>query len=160
VEGALTKENVAEWMSMLHFEKLEDGNWDTVIRGMGYNHNVLSIQNTVLKSPEISKILPTVAKETQGEVVRFASDAIATMVSETQGMVVLLEGRMQTVNYVKSPHRFVLRLMDQSVIGQRRAAQRIMGSVVEQIDASSSSEKIDDVVQNELDALVKDMENQ
>jgi hypothetical protein len=38
---------------------------------------------------------------------------------------VLLEGREQTLNYIRTPHRFELKLRDPQVIGQRRAAQLI-----------------------------------
>lgn len=41
--------------------------------------------------------------------------------------MVLLEGREQTVNYVRTPYRFSLTLSDESLIGKRRAAQRLMG---------------------------------
>ena len=44
------------------------------------------------------------------------------------GFVVLLEGRAQTVHYVRSPHRFTLVLSDESLIGKRRAAQRLMAA--------------------------------
>ena len=34
-----------------------------------------------------------------------------------------MEGRSQTLDYVRTPHRFELTLPDPSVIGQRRAAR-------------------------------------
>jgi hypothetical protein len=66
---------------------------------------------------------------TQGEVILFAAQAVATL--GLHGFVVLLEGRAQTVNYVRSPHRFTLVLSDESLIGQRRAAQRLMAAAWE-----------------------------
>jgi len=67
--------------------------------------------------------IPTVAKVTQGEVISFAASAISTLASA--GQCVLLEGRSQTVDYVRTQHRFMLTLSDGSLIGKRRAAQRV-----------------------------------
>lgn len=53
----------------------------------------------------------------------FAAGAIQQL--EAAGEVVLLEGREQTVDYVRTPHRFILTLSDESLIGKRRAAQRV-----------------------------------
>ena len=54
----------------------------------------------------------------------------------TDGMNVLIEGRKQTLDYVRTPHRFELVLSDSSVIGQRRAAQRMMGEALSRLSAS------------------------
>ena len=61
----------------------------------------------------------------------FAADAISQM--QKDGIVVLLEGREQTVNYVRSPYRFNLILSDETLIGKRRAAQRVMGEALKKI---------------------------
>jgi len=156
VEKALTMDNITEWMSMLQFEKDAD-KWDTTIKGMGLHYKVNDVQNTLLKSPAVSKILPTVAKATQGQVVLYASDAISKMVQGEKDLVVLLEGRMQTVNYVTSPYRFVLKLKNQEVIGQRRAAQRIMGSVLSKLSEDTSEEMIQKLIQASLDEFMKEI---
>lgn len=52
---------------------------------------------------------------------------------QKDGIVVLLEGREQTVNYVRSPYRFNLILSDETLIGKRRAAQRVMGEALKKI---------------------------
>jgi hypothetical protein len=62
----------------------------------------------------------------QGEVILFASRAVETL--GAHGFIVLLEGRAQTVQYVPTPHRFALVLSDPTLIGQRRAAQRLMAA--------------------------------
>lgn len=67
---------------------------------------------------------------TQGEVITFAASAASTL--GKAGYVVLLEGREQTVNYVRTPYRFTLTLSDESLIGKRRAAQRIMAATLQQ----------------------------
>ena len=61
----LTPENVAQWMSMLRFEKVADRKYDIVIEGLGINARVSEVQNTVLKEPLVAKNIPTVAEQTQ-----------------------------------------------------------------------------------------------
>merc|ERR1711862_624764 len=158
VSDALTTDNIASWMSMLQFSKSDGSEWDTMISGMGLNYAVQSIQNTLLKSSGISKILPTVAKATQGQVIMYASSAISKMIADTKDLVVLLEGRQQTVNYVSSPYRFVLKLKDQGVVGQRRAAQRIMAGVLACVDEKDvNDEKVDELLFTQLAKLVEEV---
>jgi len=157
VTDVLTTDNIANWISMLKFTKSDNGEWDTIISGMGLEHAVHNIQNTLLKSSDISKILPTVAKETQGQVVMYASSAISKMISDTQDLVVLLEGRQQTVNYVKSPYRFVLKLKEEGVVGQRRAAQRIMAGALASVGDDVSDEKISELLLEQLGKLVQEV---
>ena len=126
-EKALTKENIEQFMGMLHFGKNAAGQYDTRIKGLGLDLWVSEVQNTELKSPKVSKNIPTVAEFTQGEVILFAAKAVKEM--GENGLFVLLEGREQTVNYVRTPNRFALVLSDESLIGKRRAAQRVMGAV-------------------------------
>jgi energy-coupling factor transporter ATP-binding protein EcfA2 len=157
-EKALTKENLQQFMSMLQFVKRSDTkSYDIHIKGLGVDSYVNDIQNTILKSPMVSKNIPTVAKYTQGEVILFASAAVDQMSQD--GMVVLFEGREQTVNYVRTPHRFTLVLSDPSLIGKRRAAQRLMAMVQEKL--ASVSDAGDDLVSKtlleSLDTMVKDV---
>jgi len=81
----------------------------------------------------------SLAKSKKGEVILFAAKAVETMGAD--GLVVLLEGREQTVNYVRTPHRFSLILSDESLIGKRRAAQRLMGAAVEAGGGASNSDE-------------------
>lgn len=134
---ALTKENVASFMNMLTFDKFK-GAFDTRIHGFGMDYLVSQVQNTELKAPMVSKNIPTVAECTQGEVILFAARAIETMISHDSQLVVLLEGREQTVNYVRSPHRFNLVLSDGTLIGKRRAAQRIMADALRNLSAHTA----------------------
>lgn len=120
--AVLTPENLASWTAMLEFDKF-DGKFDIRINGLGIDEKVSDIANTLLKEPKVGKNIPTVAKETQGEVVKFAGDACKKMGDD--GTLVLVEGREQTLNFIESPYRFCLTLSDTSVIGERRAAQRI-----------------------------------
>jgi hypothetical protein len=79
-------------------------------------------------------------------------------------LVVLLEGREQTVNYVRSPYRFELVLSHPELIGQRRAAQRIMAmamndpmvaSVVE--SSNVTNDMVETAILHALQALIEDM---
>ena len=122
IKDALTPENLAAWMAMLSFGQI-NGKFDTRIAGLGLDLLVSEHANTTLKGKMVGGNIPTVAEVTQGEVVKFASDA-CKMMGEA-GVTVLLEGRSQTVDYIDSPHRFELTMSDSQLIGMRRAAQRI-----------------------------------
>jgi hypothetical protein len=50
-----------------------------------------------------------------------------------------MEGRAQTLDYVRTPHRFTLVLPDPTIIGQRRAAQRMMGAAVQRLASAELS---------------------
>jgi len=153
-EKALTPENLASFMKMLSFGKY-NGKFDTKISGLGLDLLVSEVQNTILKSPKVSTNIPTVAEVTQGEVINFAAEAIKLMSKD--GISILLEGREQTVNYVLTPLRFTLVLSDESLIGKRRAAQRLMAAALNALGV----EVPDDVVKDALDQeLSKMLENE
>jgi hypothetical protein len=122
---ALTASLLKELMGCLHFGEY-DGKFDIKIEGEGHSLLVSQVANTILKEPRVGKNIPTVAKLTQGEVITFAAAAAETM--RAAGMNVLMEGRAQTLDYVRTPHRFELTLAQPLVIGQRRAAQRMIGA--------------------------------
>jgi hypothetical protein len=153
-DKALTKENLASFMSMLTFIKNEDGEYDTHIQGLGLDMYVSKVQNTDLKAAKVSKNIPTVAEVTQGEVILFAAKAVETL--KDAGKMVLLEGREQTVNYVKTPHRFILMLSDESLIGKRRAAQRVMAGALDALGDNTSADEaaVEQAVQTTLDSMV------
>jgi hypothetical protein len=132
---ACTPDNLRQFMAMLSFGKQGGGSdggaaatFDTRICGLGLDLRVSDIQNTLLKAPNVASNIPAVAEYTQGEVIVFAAQAVQLL--RESGIVVLLEGREQTVNYVRTPHRFSLVLSDESLIGKRRAAQRIMAAAL------------------------------
>jgi len=130
--AVLTAENLADWSKMLHFDKYDD-KFDIRITGLGLDVKVSEVANTLLKEPKVGKNIPTVARETQGEVVRFAGEAVKKM--GEAGTVVLLEGREQTLNFIPSPYRFCLTMSDTTVIGARRAAQRIAAAAAPKVNA-------------------------
>lgn len=131
---ALTSENLASFMKMLRFENFPERGFDIHINGFGLDMYVKDVQNTTLKGPKVSKNIPTVAEQIQGEAIGFAAAAIEKM--RQAGKNVLLEGREQTVNYVPSPYRFCLTLSDTNVIGMRRTAQRIAAAALEKMQKS------------------------
>ena len=116
---------------------------------------ISEVQNTELKSPKVSKNIPTVAEVTQGEVILFAANAVDVMGKD--GFVVLLEGREQTVNYVRTPYRFCLILSDESLIGKRRAAQRIMADALDNLPNGSSDQQVTDALDQSLTKMVAEM---
>lgn len=117
---ALTDAYIDQLMQRLTFAKFPDG-FDVVIDG---TIRVSSIQNSDLKMPHISARVPTVAELTQGEVIRFTSNAVERLKQE--GYNVILEGRAQTLNYIETADRYALTMSDPSLLGRRRAAQRVM----------------------------------
>lgn len=149
-EKALTKENLKSFMDMLSFGKF-NGEYDTKIQGLGLDMLISEVKNTELKSPKVSKNIPTVAELTQGEVILFAADAVETMGKD--GIFVLLEGREQTVNYVRTPHRFTLVLSDESLIGKRRAAQRIMAEALSSVGDTATDEEVGNTLKAVLDKM-------
>ena len=134
---ALTPDNLRDFMSMLTFDKY-NGKFDIRIQGLGVDALVSDICNTELKAPAVGKAIPTVANVTQGEVVKFVAEATAKM--SAAGLTVLIEGREATVNHIPTPHRFALTLSDTAVIGQRRAAQRLMASAKKVFEAANVQE--------------------
>lgn len=153
-EKGLTKENLASFMDMLSFGKF-NGKFDTKISGLGLDLLVSEVQNTVLKGPKVSKNIPTVAEVTQGEVIHFAAGAIEIMSKD--GVSILLEGREQTVNYVRTPLRFTLTLSDETLIGKRRAAQRLMAAT---LGATAEDASESDIVECMKQELTKMLENE
>ena len=73
------------------------------------------------------------------------------------GLFVLLEGREQTVNYVRSPDRFTLILSDESLIGKRRAAQRLMADALSKVDEAASEDDVSKALEESLEKLAKDL---
>ena len=140
-------------MSMLSFGKF-DGKYDTRIHGLGLDMLISKVQNTELKGPKVSKNIPTVAEVTQGEVILFAAKAVETMGKD--GIFVLLEGREQTVNYVRTPFRFTLILSDDSLIGKRRAAQRLMAEALSSLGDGSSEDAVIKALASSLEKLTSE----
>jgi len=124
LEDCLTAENLDSWMKNLKFAKF-GGKWDIELTRIdGTAVLVSETCNTLLKEPRIGSNIPSVAKKSQGEVVKFAADACEQMGKD--GSVVLVEGREETVNFIPTEFRFCLMMSDTSLIGKRRAAQRIL----------------------------------
>jgi len=155
-EKALTKENIASFMSMLSFGQY-NGKFDTRITGLNLDTFVSDIQNTDLKQPKVSKNIPTVAEVTQGEVILFASKAIKAMCDV--GISILLEGREQTVNYVRTPLRFTLVLSDESLIGKRRAAQRLMAAAMNSVSKGANNDEVKKALDEHLNRMLQEIKN-
>lgn len=150
-ERALTKENLAAFAGMLEFGKF-NGKFDTRIKGLGLDLLVSKVQNTKLKEPKVSRNIPTVAEMTQGEVIMFASSAVKQMGED--GIFVLLEGREQTVNYFRTPLRFTLTLSDSSLIGKRRAAQRLAAAALGEAGKGTGPDEVGKALDRQLRRMV------
>jgi len=140
LQEVLTPPDLASFCSMLEFDNF-DGKFDVKIEGLGLKYFVSQIEKTVLKDSSVGKNIPTVAEVTQGEVINFVQGALAKMAAA--GLNVLVEGREQTLNYIRTPHRFELVLSDSTVIGMRQAALQ-MGArahlkIKEQTDADEAA---------------------
>ena len=142
----LSAQLLAELMGCLHFEKKAGSSsqpgaaveFDVRIDGLGIRAMVSQVANTLLKEPKVSQNIPTVAKVTQGEVIAFAAKCAETM--RAAGCNVLMEGRAQTLNYVRTPHRFELILSKPLTIGLRRAAQRVVGSATPALQKAAAAQ--------------------
>ncbi|CAE7840461.1 unnamed protein product [Symbiodinium sp. CCMP2592] len=121
----LTHQFLETLISRLEFGKFK-GEFDIQIKGLDQDLLVSEIANTLLKDPEVGSFVPMVAAKMQGEVVNFAAQAACKM--QAAGMNVLIEGRSQSLDYVRTPHRFELLMRDPIAIGYRRAAQRVAGA--------------------------------
>ncbi|KAG5502939.1 hypothetical protein JKF63_04712 [Porcisia hertigi] len=147
-EGSLTDDLLASVAKRVTFVKCEDGMFQPMLDG---TTRVVDVQNTLLKTPLISSKVPTVAQQTQGEVIRFAASAVKKLSSE--GYNVILEGRSQTLDYISTPLRFELVIPDVSVLGQRRAAQRVMAKALEIIGDGTSDDEVNSALHKALEAL-------
>lgn len=144
----LTDELLAAVERRVSFVKAEDGSFQAMLDG---TTRVADVQNTSLKTPLISAKVPTVAQQTQGEVIRFAASAVKMLSAD--GYNVILEGRSQTLDYIASPLRFELVIPEVAVLGQRRAAQRVMAKALEMVGDAASEEEVQKVVESAAEAL-------
>lgn len=151
-EAELTAERLADFVGMLSFDKFKD-KYDIRINGLGLDVLVSEIVNTDLKSAKVTTQIPTVAKVTQGEVVKFADAAVSQLGSA--GFNVLVEGRQATVDYIRSPFRFELILSDPALIGQRRCAQKMMAAAQKHSSPEPTPEQIHEHLANALTEIAK-----
>lgn len=147
-EESLTDELLSSVEKRVTFVKCEDGMFHAMLDG---TTRVADVQNTLLKTPLISSKVPTVAQQTQGEVIRFGAGAVKQLSAD--GYNVILEGRSQTLDYIASPLRFELIIPDVEVLGQRRAAQRVMAKALEMLSDSASDEEVSKVLVKAVEAL-------
>jgi cytidylate kinase len=150
--AALTPRNLDMFMGMLEFAKF-DGKWDIKIEGLGIRAMVSDVQNTLLKSAKVKSTIPTVARQTQGTVVKFAAAAAQKMAAD--GLIVLLEGREATVNYIPSRCRYTLTMSDNVALGQRRAAQRIGAAAQAKVAERGNGGDVPAVSEAELAEIIR-----
>ena len=159
-EQALTESNIKGFMRMLKFaEKPSPENdcgyeWDIRVKGLGLDFWVSEASATFLNSAAINMNTPTVAQQTQGDVIQFAAEALKIMGDD--GYVVLFEDYQIIVDYVPTPFRYLLTVSDTTVLGQRRSAKRLAVSL---LDHHSTTEirPSDSTLKNGLSVLLDAM---
>eukprot|EP00744_Colponema_vietnamica_P007372 GILI01010619.1.p1 GENE.GILI01010619.1~~GILI01010619.1.p1 ORF type:complete len:321 (+),score=86.07 GILI01010619.1:66-965(+) len=135
----------------LSFEQFTDKGETTFDVVIDKTTRVANIQNTTLKTPLISCNVPTVAEQTQGEVILFARKAVEILTHH--GFNVILEGRAQTLNYIPTEYRFELVMPDVKLLGQRRAAQRIVAHALHNLKADATDEEVAEALKAAAEAL-------
>lgn len=147
----LTPEALDSFVKMLQFGKF-NGKFDVKIEGLGLQYFVSEVEKTVLKDSKVAKNIPTIAEVTQGEVVTFVQGALDQLASD--GVNVILEGRQQTLDHIRTPHRFELVLEDPVVIGMRQAALQMGAKAYDKVKGSDADEF---VIRNALEAAMADL---
>mmetsp|Transcript_31935 Transcript_31935/g.74769 ORF Transcript_31935/g.74769 Transcript_31935/m.74769 type:complete len:346 (-) Transcript_31935:200-1237(-) len=152
LKDALKPEVLAGFCKMLDFDQY-NGKFDVKIEGLDMKYYVSEVQNTVLKDSSVAKNIPTVAEVTQGEVVNFVQGALQKMAAA--GSNVLVEGREQTLNHIRTPHRFELVLQDNNLIGMRQAALQVGAKAYEQLKGvdSPGDDAIEKAIKEAVSAL-------
>jgi len=145
---ALKPDILDGFMKMLEFDMF-NGKFDVKIEGLGLIYYVTETEKTVLKESRIGRNIPTIAEVTQGEVVNFVQVALEKMAAA--GMNVLVEGREQTLNHIRTPNRFELVLEDPIIIGMRQAALVMGGKVNDQLKQGDGD--VDEFLNRSLDEL-------
>lgn len=85
-------------------------------------YDIGKIKNTILKKPSVEGMVETMASVTQGHVINYVRDVVDDL---SESAIFILEGRKETLDHVPSEKRFELVIRDRSVLGKRRAAQKI-----------------------------------
>lgn len=152
LKDVLTAEDLDSFVKMLEFDNF-GGKFDVKIEGLGLKYFISEIEKTVLKDSKVGKNIPTVAEVTQGEVINFVQGALQKMAAA--GVNVLLEGREQTLNYIRTPHRFELVLADPVVIGMRQAALQMGAKAHDKVKALEAAD--DAAVKVALDGALAEL---
>jgi len=107
----------------MYTDIIELENFEWQIQGMGMRLNLLEIENTLLKAPEISSSVAEVAENCQGYVIIMVTQNLRKMADAN--MTLLLEGYASTLAFVNSHHKFEFCVDDSAVLGQWHAAQTL-----------------------------------
>ena len=60
------------------------------------------------------------------------------------------------MNYIRTPLRFTLTLSDMSLIGKRRAAQRLAAGALSEVKEGASEEDITKALDGQLEKMMKE----
>lgn len=97
---------------------------------------ITDLQDNIPRSPKLERLVPLVAQRTQGQVINFTKRIIDRL--DQKGRCLILEGRKATLDYIPSPYRFELIADDLTVLGKRRAAQKIAEQLPKGFDPDTS----------------------
>lgn len=134
------------------FKMDSDTEYDIVIDG---TTGVKSVENTLLKTTQVSKAVPIVAELTQGEVILLGQDAASKLSSA--GFNIILEGRAQTLQYIETKNRFELKVPDITLLGERRVAQIVIARALQLMQVTPVM-SVDEAVQHALQLVRKEYE--
>lgn len=123
--------------SRIHIE--EEG--DIRVELPGGLKDLDEIKNNLLKETSINRALPSVARFTQGEVISIVNRYL----EKNHRKQLILEGRKETLNPIHADFRIELKLKDSTVLGKRRAAQKLASFLDSQSDRSGS---LDDLLRD------------
>jgi len=116
----------ADWpmyCSMLTYAD-HNGRPDLKISGLDLEYWASDIKATLLKDRAVEHNVSRVASKTQAEAFIVFTAAHAWL--KSIGYNVIVEGRRQPLDRIETQHKFELTLIDNSVIGKRQAAMRVL----------------------------------
>ncbi|MCP4177141.1 MAG: hypothetical protein GY756_05180 [bacterium] len=104
--------------------------------------DINEIKITKLKNRDIENILPEIAMNSQKIVI----EKVNALFERNTKLIILLEGRKETLNLIQSDFQIELSTSEENIIGKRRAAQKIMAKLY---DSNNQILVLDDII-NEL----------
>jgi len=150
-QGLINHEHINRAVKAIEVEYSKDRPYEIFIQYKGDRLALKDIKNTLLKDRKVSTNIPHIALHTQGEVIVLADGIVKKLLQ--RGFTVIMEGRKATLDYFDSPHRFTLTLSEKTLLGKRRAAQKIAARALELLTPEADEK---DVVMQAMKMLKKD----
>lgn len=125
-ENLLSNLSFSDFVDKIDLQIFNNG-YDLIINDNGQKLKLSEMKNRELKKSEVSTRIPSVARYTQGEVIKFSTKLFHILMEK--GHTILLEGREPTLANYDTNFRFELVLEDKLLIGKRRASQKILAEL-------------------------------